>query len=58
VALGGVVLVAVTGSVLHKDVANATEEGFDRHMAKPVDAESLERALATAEPGGPRNAGS
>jgi len=54
--LRGVLLVAVTGYALPEDIAKAIEAGFDRHLAKPVGAESLERALAAAEPDGPRNA--
>jgi signal transduction histidine kinase/ActR/RegA family two-component response regulator len=44
---GEVCLVAVTGWAQEEDKLRASAAGFDRHMAKPVDADALESLLAT-----------
>jgi signal transduction histidine kinase/CheY-like chemotaxis protein len=50
-ALGsGVRLVAVTGYGAPEDVSRALAAGFDLHLAKPVDAADLARALEVAPP--------
>ncbi len=45
-ALKGVYLVALSGYALPEDLQRAEEAGFDKHLAKPPDLESLERTLA------------
>jgi PAS domain S-box-containing protein len=45
-ALDGTRLVAVTGYAQPDDLRRAEEAGFDRHLAKPLDPEALERLLA------------
>jgi CheY-like chemotaxis protein len=40
------VLVALTGYALDDDRRKALAAGFDRHLAKPVDLDHLERLLA------------
>jgi PAS domain S-box-containing protein len=47
-ALGGVLIVALTGYALAEDVARAGEAGFDAHLAKPPTAERLREVLARA----------
>jgi len=52
-------LVALSGYALPEDVQHALEAGFDQHLAKPPNLESLEQALArapTAAPEPPREA--
>jgi signal transduction histidine kinase/PAS domain-containing protein/ActR/RegA family two-component response regulator len=44
---GDVILIAMTGWGQDKDKRNAIEAGFDAHLTKPVDAEELERMLAS-----------
>ena len=39
-------LIALTGYATPEDVGRAREAGFDRHVAKPLDAEALERLIA------------
>jgi PAS domain S-box-containing protein len=49
-------LVALTGYALPDDLRRAAEAGFDRHLAKPLRLDVLERALADprrAQPGAP-----
>jgi len=45
-ALKGVYLVALSGYAQPEDVQRATEAGFDRHLAKPPNLESLEQTIA------------
>jgi two-component system CheB/CheR fusion protein len=47
-ALKGAYLVALTGYALPEDLQRAFDAGFDQHLAKPPNLESLERALARA----------
>jgi two-component system CheB/CheR fusion protein len=47
-ALRGAFLVALTGHALPKDIAQATEAGFDRHIAKPPNLDLLTKVLAEA----------
>jgi two-component system CheB/CheR fusion protein len=52
-ALKDVPLVAVTGYTRPEDLRRAADSGFDKHLAKPVSIEALERAIAEAtEPPG------
>jgi signal transduction histidine kinase/DNA-binding response OmpR family regulator len=44
--LKGVLLVAVTGYGQEKDRASANEAGFDHHLVKPVDPESVRELIA------------
>jgi signal transduction histidine kinase len=46
----GMLLVAVTGYGLERDRRLAREAGFDDHLLKPVDLESLERVLSAPGP--------
>jgi len=41
-------LVALSGYALAEDVERSRAAGFDRHLAKPVDLQVLERELADA----------
>jgi PAS domain S-box-containing protein len=50
--LGRVALVAVTGYAAAEDVARARAAGFDAHLPKPLNLETLEAVLARAEPTG------
>jgi len=50
-ALRSAFLVAVTGYALAEDISRALEAGFDRHLAKPVSVDVLERALDEAQIG-------
>ena len=43
------VLIALTGWGQEQDKRMAMESGFDHHLTKPVDAESLERILASVK---------
>jgi two-component system CheB/CheR fusion protein len=45
-ALDRVLLVALSGYTQPEDVARARAAGFDAHLAKPLDFEALEQALA------------
>jgi CheY-like chemotaxis protein len=45
--LGGVTLVALTGYGRSEDKVEAAAAGFDRHLVKPVDADTLGDVLAT-----------
>ena len=45
-ALGGAVLVALTGYGREEDRRQAIAAGFDHHLVKPVDADALEGLLA------------
>lgn len=45
-SLEGLLLVALSGWVQPDDLARSREAGFDLHLAKPVDVETLERLLA------------
>jgi two-component system, chemotaxis family, CheB/CheR fusion protein len=45
--LRGAFLVATTGYALPEDRRRALEAGFDLHMAKPLDAQSLQRTIAS-----------
>jgi CheY-like chemotaxis protein len=45
-ALKGVYLVALSGYAQPEDVQRATEAGFDQHLAKPPNLESLEQTIA------------
>ncbi len=47
--LSSVYLVAVTGYAQPEDRSRATSAGFDLHLAKPVDLDELEQALAGLE---------
>jgi signal transduction histidine kinase/ActR/RegA family two-component response regulator len=54
--LSGVALVAVSGYAQPEDVELAREAGFDAHLAKPPNIDTLERALSelgSARPGQP-----
>jgi two-component system CheB/CheR fusion protein len=42
-------LVALSGYATPDDVARASAAGFDRHLAKPVDAEALQELVGAAE---------
>jgi signal transduction histidine kinase len=42
----GIRLVAVSGYAQPEDIASATEAGFERHIAKPIDPEALRELLA------------
>ena len=44
--LKGAYLVALSGYALPEDVQRATEAGFDQHLAKPPNLESLEQTIA------------
>jgi PAS domain S-box-containing protein len=46
----GMRLIAVTGYARPEDVQRAIEAGFDRHVAKPVDAAEIERVLGSIPP--------
>ena len=39
-------LIALSGYAFAEDQERAADAGFDRHIAKPVDVESLERVMA------------
>lgn len=54
--LKNVFLVALTGYALPEDVDKATAAGFDRHLAKPVDAGMLQRILVEHEASPDRSA--
>ena len=41
--LKGVFIVALTGYAQPEDLGRVAEAGFDRHVAKPVEMETLER---------------
>ena len=43
--LGDVYLVALTGYGTHDDVRAAREAGFDHHLTKPADPESIQHIL-------------
>jgi PAS domain S-box-containing protein len=43
-------LIALSGYAFAEDQERAADAGFDRHIAKPVDVESLERVLAQVSP--------
>ncbi len=45
-ALDGIRLVALTGYGTHQDVRAAREAGFDNHLTKPADPNSIEHLLA------------
>lgn len=47
-ALKDVFMIALTGYAQPEDQRLATEAGFDRHMAKPLDLQELERLFAAA----------
>ena len=42
----GAYLIALSGYAYAEDQTRAADAGFDRHIAKPVDVESLERVLS------------
>jgi len=44
--LNSILLVALTGYALPEDLQRAADAGFDRHLAKPVDLDELDRILA------------
>ncbi len=44
-ALSSILLIALTGYAMAKDVDRAREAGFDQHLAKPPSLEALEAAL-------------
>ena len=44
------VVVALTGWGQEQDLAQSQAAGFDRHMVKPVEAETLEKLLAEVKP--------
>jgi len=44
-ALGKILLVAVTGWGKEEDRRRSQEAGFDRHLVKPVEPQSLQRLL-------------
>jgi len=46
-ALKGCFLVALTGYAMPEDLQQATEAGFDRHLAKPLSLQALEELLAS-----------
>jgi PAS domain S-box-containing protein len=52
-ALGGVVLVAVTGWGQEEDRRRSREAGFDNHLVKPVEPEAVQKLLAGAPPDAP-----
>jgi CheY-like chemotaxis protein len=45
-------LVALTGWGQDEDKRRALEAGFDHHLTKPVDADALEKLVASARPPG------
>jgi CheY-like chemotaxis protein len=47
-SLAGLFLVALSGWVQPDDLVRSREAGFDHHLAKPVDVETLVRLLARA----------
>jgi hypothetical protein len=49
-ALAGVVLVALTGYGAEEDRRQAQAAGFDHHMVKPVNFDTLQELLSTLEP--------
>ena len=55
-ALEGLLLVALSGWVHPDDRARSREAGFDHHLAKPIQLESLELVLLDARRGGGRTA--
>ncbi len=50
-ALKATYLVALSGYALPEDVQRASQAGFDQHLAKPPNLDTLERALARAPSG-------
>lgn len=46
--LGGRLLVALTGYGEQQDRDRAQEVGFDHHLVKPIDPDSLQKLLATS----------
>ena len=50
-ALKGAYLVALSGYALPEDVQRASQAGFDQHLAKPPDLDTLERTLARSPSG-------
>jgi CheY-like chemotaxis protein len=44
-ALGGIVLIAVTGYAQELDRRRSAASGFDVHMAKPIDVHELDRLI-------------
>jgi CheY-like chemotaxis protein len=42
----GALVVALSGYALPEDIAKATEAGFDRHLAKPPNLETIRELLA------------
>jgi two-component system CheB/CheR fusion protein len=49
-SVAGVYLVALSGFTRPRDRELALEAGFDLHLAKPVDADRLDRVLAGEDP--------
>jgi two-component system CheB/CheR fusion protein len=49
-SLDGTYLIALSGYASAEDVRRASQNGFDRHIAKPPSLEDLERILAEAPP--------
>jgi CheY-like chemotaxis protein len=45
-ALKNTYLVALSGYALPEDLQRAAEAGFDKHLAKPANLESLEQTIA------------
>ncbi|CAN5218721.1 hypothetical protein BH24PSE2_BH24PSE2_21750 [soil metagenome] len=52
--MGGIVLVAVTGWGQEKDRRLAEDAGFDRHLVKPVDLDTIRSVLRDLAPGNDR----
>jgi two-component system CheB/CheR fusion protein len=52
-ALKGIALVALSGYALQEDLQRAAEAGFERHLAKPADPDTLARLLADVLPATP-----
>lgn len=50
-------LIALTGWGQDEDKRRALEAGFDHHLTKPVDAEALEKLVASARPAGNPHSG-
>jgi two-component system CheB/CheR fusion protein len=50
-ALKGAYLVALSGYALPEDLQRASEAGFDQHLAKPTNLDTLERTLARVPSG-------
>jgi len=54
--LSAVALVALSGYAQPEDLEKSMRSGFDLHLAKPLDLETLERAMAHLRPAAPASA--